>query len=488
MTTIIGTRTNRIFLVMGLVCAITLTAGIAPDSAAAKGVTVTWATINGFFSDYAKQMIEEYEVKTGNKVKIINIDYAQLYEKQVIEMVGGTGAYDIITYESVWKPEFVAANWLQPLDEFIAKADQDDLAIKDIAPALTELSTGWKGKTYGLPYYTFTMGYFYRYDLFTDPTEQGAFQAKFGYELSIPKTYEQMADIAQFFTRKKGEKLKGKVLDKPMYGIGLMAGRFPQIQDEIMSIVWTKGGQLIKDDGTPGTMDAVFLESVDLYVNKLLPYAPPGATSSGFPEIVGQMNQGMIAQTAAYYIDQWPNMRKTEDLIPGAEVGCAPSPGAHTWVGAFTLGLSKDSKNPQAAFDFMAYLTGKKGQRAFVDGSKGSTSRLSILSDPEVYKPNRNSVGHFPVLLQILDHNDKAKFYPNQFYVEQSGKIYDEETTFFSAAASKQTTIEEAMTSLGKAIEKHCRGNCNVQNDHLGENYHPTPTPFEFDSSVWMNK
>lgn len=54
---------------------------MAPGKSAAKGVTVTWATINGFFSDYAKQMVEEYEAKTGNKVKIIKIDYAQLYEK-----------------------------------------------------------------------------------------------------------------------------------------------------------------------------------------------------------------------------------------------------------------------------------------------------------------------------------------------------------------------------------------------------------------------
>ena len=33
-----------------------------------------------------------------------------------------------------------------------------------------------------------------------------------------------MADIAEFFHRKPGEKLKGEVLDKEFYGIGLMAG------------------------------------------------------------------------------------------------------------------------------------------------------------------------------------------------------------------------------------------------------------------------
>ena len=62
---------------------------------------------------------------------------------------------------------------------------------------------------------------------------------------------EQMADIAEFFRRAPGETLKGEALDQDFYGIGLMAGRFPQVQDEINSIAWSWGAKVINDDGTP---------------------------------------------------------------------------------------------------------------------------------------------------------------------------------------------------------------------------------------------
>jgi multiple sugar transport system substrate-binding protein len=460
---------------------------IALPSAQAKGVTVTWATIGGFYTDWAQELAKEYEAASGNKVKIIDIDYAQLYEKQVIEMVGGTGAYDIITYEAAWKPEFVGAGWLAPLDSYIKASKPEDIKIEKVSPALLELAAGWQGKTYGLPYYSFTMGYFYRLDLFEDPIEKKNFKAKYGYELNLPQTYEQMADIAEFFHRKKGEKLKGKVLDKEFYGIGLMAGRFPQIQDEIMSIVWTWGGHLIKNDGSPGTLDDIFLKAVDFYVNRLLPHAPPGATTSAYDEVVGQMRAGMIAQTAAFYLDQWPNMAKTEVEVPGSEMGAATSPGAHTWVGAFCLGLSKDSKHPNEAWEFIKFLTGPKGQQKFAKGG-GTTCRTDILTDPAILKDNRAATAHFPVLVQVLEHNEKANFYPNFFYVQQSGKIYDEETTWFSSAASGQKPVKEAMASLAEAIERHCGGKCKVVNGHLGANYTPKPKEFTFDRNCWQRK
>ena len=42
---------------------------------------------------------------------------------------------------------------------------------------------------------------FYRKDLFDKPEEQKAFQAKYGYPLAPPQTWQQWRDIAKFFTR-----------------------------------------------------------------------------------------------------------------------------------------------------------------------------------------------------------------------------------------------------------------------------------------------
>lgn len=460
-------------------------AEVAPAPPSGEKVTITWATIAGFYTDWAEEVAAEFEEATGHEVVVIDIDFPQLYEKQVIEMVGGTGAYDIITYDVGWKAEFAHNGYLAPLDDFIAASDPTEIEFEDIAPALIELTTRWQGKVFGLPYYTFTMGMMYRCDLYEHPDEMAAFEAKYGYPLDVPQTYDQLADIAEFFTRKAGETLAGETLTQDFYGIGLMAGRFPQIQDEIMSMAWTSGGGLISDDGTVNVESVT--EATNFYVNELLPYAPPGALTSAYDEVMGQMRQGLIAQTAAMYLDQWPNAVKTEAEVPGAEMCVATSPGAHTWVGAFGLGLSVDSKRPDAAWEFLKFITGPYAQQKFALGG-GSTCRLSILNDQQLVSTHREQMGHFPTLAGILEHAATCGFYPNYYYVPQGGKIYDEETTWFSSAAAGEYTVEEAVANLAESIERICSGPCEVLNDHLGADYHATPCPYIFDKSLQVRK
>ena len=459
----------------------------AASGESGEDVTITWATIAGFYTDWAEVLADEFAAETGVNVEIIQVDYAQLYEKQVIEMVGGTGAYDIVTYDTGWKPEFINAGWLAPLDDYIAEADPDVIAFDDFSPAIIELSTRWLGEVYGIPYYDYTMGQFVRWDLFTDPDEREAFEEEYGYPLDLPQTYEQLADIAEFFHRQPGETLKGEVLEQEFYGIGLMAGRFPQIQDEVNSIAWTRGGKIINDDGSPGVTEPRYREAVEFYAERLLPHAPPGATTSAYDEVVGQMRQGLIAQTAAMYLDQWPNMVKTEDEVAGAEIRAAGLPGGHTWMGTFNMGLSRDSEHPQAAFDFMAFLASPEAQRSFAEGG-GTTSRQSILTDESFVSQRRASIGHYPVVHQIHSHAEATEFYPNFYYITQTGKVYDEMTAFLSAAASGQMTVDRALNNLADAIEGHCGGDCRLYNDHLGANYTPAPQPtaFNFDKRAWI--
>jgi len=113
--------------------------------------------------------------------------------------LSGTGAYDIVTYDVGWKAEWADSGYIIPLDDYIAASDPNEIQFEDLHPALIETATRFRGKVYGLPYYTFTMGYFYRYDLFNDLGEKRAFQARYHYPLDIPNTYEQLADIAEFF-------------------------------------------------------------------------------------------------------------------------------------------------------------------------------------------------------------------------------------------------------------------------------------------------
>jgi len=75
--------------------------------------------------------------------------------------------------------------------------DPSDLAKLD--PHLKELVTMDDGKVMAVPQYWNAPMYFYRKDLFDDPKNKSDFKAKYGYELGVPTTWDQLVDIADFF-------------------------------------------------------------------------------------------------------------------------------------------------------------------------------------------------------------------------------------------------------------------------------------------------
>jgi multiple sugar transport system substrate-binding protein len=61
--------------------------------------------------------------------------------------------------------------------------------------------------------------YFYRKDLFADAKNQADFKAKYGYDLAPPATWDQLADIDEFFYRPPD--LYGGWMSGVNWGIGL---------------------------------------------------------------------------------------------------------------------------------------------------------------------------------------------------------------------------------------------------------------------------
>lgn len=446
--------------------------------------TVTWATLAGFYTDWAEQLAEEYTEQTGVKVEIVQMDLPTMYEKEVLDIVGGTGTYDIITWNVSWKGEWANAGYMLPLDDFIAR-DDAEFDVADFSQAILQVSGEWDGKTYGLPYYTFTPGLIYRADLFEDPTETAAFKAKYGYDLDIPTSYDQMSDIAEFFTRKAGDTLKGETLTQDMYGIGLQAGRYTNIFDEINTIAWTNGGDVIRDDGSTGVLDQPYVDAVNTYVNDLLPYAPPGSLSGSYDFVISQFNTGLVAMTGPMYLDQWPNAVLVEDNIPGSEAQVAGLPGGgKTWAGAFTVGIANSTQDSEAAWGFLKYITGKDAQRKFAEGG-GSTCRLSILTDQEFYSSRRGTVGHFPVLADIVE-DSAENWYTNYIWIAEGAKIYEEAPTWLSAAASGEMSVQEALEGFAKSIDDMTGGNAVIHNEGVER---PTSTaPYVFDKSLQLRK
>lgn len=425
----------------------------------ATRVPIAWSTIAGFYTDAMNSIVSGFEATHCVKVTVVGIDNSQLYDKQIIEAVGDTGAYDVYTMETAEKAGFAANNYILPMDDYIKAHPEVDYA--DVAPILADITTKYQGKIWGLPYYTYTQGQFFRQDLFDDPTEQAAFQAKYNYKLAPPQTWAQVHDMAQFFTRKAGEKLKGVPLTKDFYGIGLMAGPYQEIQDELLGMIIWKGSDLLKADGTITVNDAANLWALDFYVNQLLPFAPPAATTVTYDGVMNQMQDCQIAMTANFFLDQWPNAAKTEKSCPGAKMGIGEGIEKTVYVGAFLLGVAKGSKHPQEAMDFVAYVGGKDAQTSFAKQG-GSTTRISVLSDPQFNTPeSRPFTGHFATLLKVFQNMTGKN--SNLFYSPFGAKLYNSEGLIEHKAAVHEVTPAASLQELYDTWVQICGGpKCTV--------------------------
>ena len=193
--------------------------------------------------------VKAFEEETGIKVNTEVMLFAVMYGKENIELVGGTGAYDIVIVEASWTNEW--APYLFSLEELAEKYEPEgveavrrDLAYID--PGLRRMASTREGVSYGWPYECYTLMMMYRDDVFKHPVEKANFEKQYGYELAPATTWDQLRDQSEFFTRKKGEKLKGEALTHDLYGTALMAGRFPHVQDQVGAILWGLGGHWAK--------------------------------------------------------------------------------------------------------------------------------------------------------------------------------------------------------------------------------------------------
>jgi multiple sugar transport system substrate-binding protein len=426
----------------------------------ADRVPISWSTIAGFYTDAMTKIVSDFEATHCVKVTVVGIDNSQLYDKQIIEAVGDTGAYDVFTMETAEKAGFAENGYILPMDEYIAAHPEVDYA--DVAPILADITTKYKGQIWGLPYYTYTQGQFYRQDLFDDPTEQAAFKEKYGYDLVPPQTWDQVHDMAEFFTRKAGENLKGVALTKDFYGIGLMAGPYQEIQDELSGMILWKGSDWLANDGKITVNDADNLWALQTYVNELLPFAPPAATTVTYDGVMNQMQDCQIAMTANFFLDQWPNAAKTEQSCPGAKMGIGEGIEKVTYVGAFLLGVSSSSKHPQEAFDFVAYVGGKEAQTTFASMG-GSTTRISVLSDPQFNTPESYPfTAHFAVLLKVFEN--MANYKSNLFYSPYGAKLYNSMGLIYHQAAVGEKTPEVVLQELYDEFVKICGSDVCVVN------------------------
>ncbi len=317
-------------------------------------------------------LAEEFGRKENVTVKVHQIPWSSFQDQVFQEFGKPATAFDIVVGDSQWLGRGATKGLYLDLTGWLPSA-ADLKALHPLAlKYLAEYPTG-SGHYYAAPAETDAMGWAYRKDWFDDPSEKAAFKKKYKRELGVPETWEDLKDVAEFFTRS----------DKKRYGNVLVTGRgYDDIVMGFEQVLYAFGGawgdsKTMKVQGSLDSADAV--KGLDFF-KALLKYAPPGGSKLGYGEALEPFVNGSSAMLMNYFAF-FPDLAKKM----GDKVGffAMPKNGSRRYASLGGQGFSISMKAPPAqqelAKKFIAWFLQEPTQREWVKKPGGFTANAAIL-------------------------------------------------------------------------------------------------------------
>lgn len=396
-------------------------------------------------------LVGEFEALTGIKVQIDQLPYPGLIDKIIVESSSDSPTYQLLWIDSPWVGLLGEAGALEDLTSR-AERDAAEIGLDDIVPIQLQENT-WQGKLLAFPASGMTWLQQYRADLLENPDEQANFKKKYGYDLAPAKTWVQYRDIAEFFTRKKGDLAGGKPLENDLYGVSQSYSRVQgAITHDYFPFMRSFGGDywdpktgLCAMTGEPHIKAAEYMKS-------LIPFNPPDYLGLMWDIQSGFMERGEAAE-AAYWSVRSVRLTNPEEAVLAkiGKAGFAANPESDagpqpTYTG--TLGFAVNAKSPDkekdAAWEFIKWATSEKLMRRFaVEGKGVSQFRKSILGDAKL----QEKYPYYKVLLDSQVNARRRIFHPFYQAVEENFGV-----ELSKYMAGETATAKEALTTACNAV------------------------------------
>ena len=320
-----------------------------------EGTKITVVYMSGGYADAARDVSDEFKDLTGAEVEVVDYPWSGLHEKLFAELLAGTGNFDMVCIAGQWFGEM--APYLEDIEPYIESPD----VVSDFQKSSYDVYN-FSGVQYGFPYQTDAYSVFYRTDLFEDA----------GIEANPNWSWDEYIDIAKKLTK------------DGMYGTSL-AGVKHQQNVYFMNRYWGLGGKTTTPDwevtmDNPTTIDALEL------LKENYEYVSPKAKGGD----ISELNNVFLSGTEAAMLEGWPSLifGLLDDPDASNVIGkwsILPTPGDGPIYGSlWGIGISKDSKNKEAAYEWIKFYTSKDNQLYFWEEFGMIPTRSSIWEDPDI--------------------------------------------------------------------------------------------------------
>jgi ABC-type glycerol-3-phosphate transport system substrate-binding protein len=412
-------------ILVSLTVSLALLAVTVPTASAQEPLPeIRVAVWSGPEADNLRNVVAEYTAATGNPVEIEEVARDGYVDSLRTSVVGGGSEFDVLYMSSDWMPSFIAADGLQPFDEYIASMPAEFLNIDDLQPSVSNLT--FDGSVYGFPSEGDTAWLFYRTDLLEDAG------------LDPPQTMDDMLVAAQ-------------ALNQPPDRFGLVIGsRTDEAWWDFMHYFWAFGGQIFD----PETLEVTVnndegVAALQFYSDLLREHGvvSPDVTTYGYNEILTALQQDNAAMGVEWMAatqdltscDVSPDVCDKLDyqLIPPSVAG-EYGFGGSSWGWA----IPSTATQKEAGYKFIEWLVGGPGAKLWALNG-GIPSNAAALADPEVVA----QIPQFELLAEAMQYRHITPL------LTTSDLIVNGMAEAAAAAVAGAKTPQQAMDDAAVAVE-----------------------------------
>jgi len=403
-------------------------------SVLATELTILWAEWDP--ANYLQELVNDYQKETGVTVKVDTVPWPDFQTKAFTEFNAQGSAYDLVVGDSQWLGAASTGGHYVELTDFVKAHNLTET----MAPATMKYYSeypGGSGHYWSVPLEGDAVGWAYRKDWFEDPKEMAAFKAKYGYDLGVPKTLNQLVDIAEFFNR-PSENRYGAAVYTQSAGDAITMG--------VENFLFGYGGSLgdfakYKVTGLLNSKESV--EGLEAY-KKLYSYGPPGWGNSFFVEVNTAIAQSQVAMGMNYFAF-FPSL-VNEATNPNAKVtgffANPPGPRGDDFAALGGQGISvvSYSQNKDEAMKFLEWLVKDSTQKRWADLG-GYTAATAILKSDEFQNATPYNKAFYETMFKVRD-----------FWAlpEYAALLDQSQQGFYDYVVNSNGTAQEALDKLAK--------------------------------------
>jgi multiple sugar transport system substrate-binding protein len=275
---------------------------------------------------------------------------------------------DVFFMDVIWPAEFAAAGWTLPLDQFFSVAQQKEFIAAPIQ------ANSYDGRIYGVPVFVDAGMLYYRKDLLEK------------YDLRPPRTWPDLVGQARLVLAQER--------DPYLTGYSAQFKQYEGLVCNMMEFIMSNGATLWNEQTLQSTLDDAGAKAAVRFVRDQIigAISHRGVLAYQEPESLALFTQGK-----AIFHRNWPyaweDANDPQRSKVAGKVGILPLPAfpgqkSVATLGGWQLGISRFSRNPQLAWQFIEHMTSSETQKRIALYTGRGPARKALYRDPEILKKN----------------------------------------------------------------------------------------------------